>query len=272
MGKTEENSDKKGNGACFFQELDIEFLIHEMKDPLAIIETGVRTLMERQDKYGALTKRQDKTLKRILRNTRKARGMIYSLLEIGRSESGGFTLCEFYPAEATYEALVDALEAMVGEVPESQNRFDTSPAVDKFLSDQHIFLDFSPDAVACQLYQDRVKFCQIAGNLIKNALHHRKARLDIRLHCQSNSIVVEVADDGPGIDATHHRQVFQRYRQLNAAPSLTRKGHGLGLAGARALARFMGGDVQLDSRQGHGATFKLILPVKMKVPASPAPE
>ena len=48
-------SDNKTNGnaadECFFQQLDIEFLIHEMKDPMAIIETGVRTLLERQNKY-----------------------------------------------------------------------------------------------------------------------------------------------------------------------------------------------------------------------------
>jgi signal transduction histidine kinase len=272
MGKIKQNNDQLKNRTCFFQELDTEFLIHEMKDPLAIIETGVRTLLERQNKYGALTPKQDKTLKRILRNTRKARGMIYSLLEIGRSESGGFTLCEFQPAEATYEALVDALEAMVGEVPEPNSRFEATPATDKFLNDQQIFLDFSPDALQCQVYQDRVKFCQIAGNLIKNALHHRKARLDIRLRRQSGSIVMEVIDDGPGIDAAHHREVFQRYRQLNATSSLSRKGHGLGLAGARVLARFMGGDVRLDSQRGQGATFKLILPVKMDTPPVPTAE
>jgi signal transduction histidine kinase len=250
-------------GECFFQELDTEFLIHEMKDPLAIIETGVRTLLERQNKFGTLTSRQEKTLKRIQRNTRKARAMIYNLLEIGRSEAGGFILCDFQPAEATYDALVEALEAMVGEVPESHSRYDTLTPDDHFLKNQQIFLDFSPDAIQCQLSQDRVKFCQIAGNLIKNALHHRKVRLDIRLRRQSDTIIMEVTDDGPGIDPAHHQAVFHRYRQLNPSSSLTRKGHGLGLAGARVLARFMGGDVQLTSRQGQGATFRLVLPIKM---------
>ncbi len=267
MGNIKHSIDKTKHDACFFQELNTEFLIHEMKDPLAIIETGVRTLLERQNKYGTLTPRQDKTLKRILRNTRKARGMIYSLLEIGRSEYGGFTLCDFQPADATYDALVEALEAMVGEVPESDNRYPASAETDRFLKDQQIFLDFSPEIVECRLYQDRVKFCQITGNLIKNALHHRKARMDIRLFRQSDSIVVEVTDDGPGIDVAHHQEVFQRYRQLTPTSALSRRGHGLGLAGARVMARLMGGDVQLDSQRGQGATFKLILPVRMTPPS-----
>ena len=42
----------------FFREVDIEFLVHELKDPVAIIETGLRTLLERQEKYGPLTDKQ----------------------------------------------------------------------------------------------------------------------------------------------------------------------------------------------------------------------
>ncbi len=252
-------------GECFFQQLDPAFLLHEMKDPLAVIETGVRTLLERQNKYGALSSRQKKTLNRILRNTRKARGMIYNLLEIGRSESGGFTLCDFHPAEATYAALIDAFEAMVGEVPDSTLNYSEEVDGDDFLTTQQIFLDFS-EAKTCRLHQDRIKFCQITGNLIKNALHHRKTRLDICLRRHTDTIVVEVTDDGPGIDPAHHQDVFQRYRQLAPAVKLSRKGHGLGLAGARALARCMGGDVELDSSKGQGATFRLILPVKITLP------
>jgi len=266
MTESNNKTDGNTNEECFFQQLDIEFLIHEMKDPLAIIETGVRTLLERQNKYGALNDRQIKTLNRILRNTRKARGMTYNLLEIGRSEAGGFVLCKFQPAEATYDALVEAHEAMIGEVPESNCRYETFSKATDFFNGQHIFLDFSSDAIQCRLYQDRIKFSQIVCNLIKNALHHRKTRLDIRLQQQSDSIILEVADDGPGIDPAHHQKLFQRYQQLNPGSSVSRKGHGLGLAGARIIARLMGGDIQLISQRKQGAIFRLVLPIKMESP------
>jgi signal transduction histidine kinase len=78
------------NAEQFFREIEIEFLVHELKDPIAIIETGLRTLLERQDKFGTLSPRQENTLKRTLRNSKKARELLHNLLEIGRSESGCF--------------------------------------------------------------------------------------------------------------------------------------------------------------------------------------
>ena len=36
----------------FFREIEIQFLIHELKDPIAIIETGLRTLLEKKEKFG----------------------------------------------------------------------------------------------------------------------------------------------------------------------------------------------------------------------------
>ena len=66
----------------FFRELEIEFLLHELKDPISIIETGMRSLLERQEKYGPLSGRQERTLRRSLRNTKKVRDMVNGLLEM----------------------------------------------------------------------------------------------------------------------------------------------------------------------------------------------
>jgi two-component system OmpR family sensor kinase len=66
----------------FFREIEIEFLIHELKDPISVIETGVRMLLERKETHGPLSMRQEKTLKRVLRNAQKARNMMYGLLEL----------------------------------------------------------------------------------------------------------------------------------------------------------------------------------------------
>ena len=98
----------------FFRDIEIEFLIHELKDPISIIETGLRTLLERQEKIGPLTERQEKTLKRTLRSSEKARQMLNGLLEVGRSEAGCFLLCGFSPAATVYKALIDALETVPG--------------------------------------------------------------------------------------------------------------------------------------------------------------
>ena len=66
----------------FFRELEIQFLIHELQDPIANVETGLRTLLEKREKFGPLSTKQENTLKRTLRNTQKTRSMLNNLLDI----------------------------------------------------------------------------------------------------------------------------------------------------------------------------------------------
>jgi len=238
-GKAEQAMSQKSgdDSGHFFREIQIEFLIHELKSPISIAETGIRTLLEKREKYGDLSSRQEKTLKRALRNTQKAREMLYDLLEIGRSEAGCFQCAGFQPAKAAYEVLMDALESMAAGIFEQCR----------------------------QIVQDEIKFRQILGNLIKNALHHRRGRVEIIMRQENNRLLTEVSDDGPGIKPEHHQMIFQRYIQVkkeNECRTLKRRGHGLGLAGALVLARRLGGDIEVESgNKRKGSTFRLILPI-----------
>lgn len=247
----------------FFREIEVEFLIHELKDPVAIIETGVRTLLEKRDKFGALSSRQEKTLKRVLRNSNKARVMLNSLLEIGRSEAGCFYCCHFQPAKTAYVILLDALGTIAGNISEQFRTCSEERDALELLSSHGIFLDIATHVADIEIYQDETKFKQIVGNLIKNALHHRKERVEIKVYIEKDHLLVDVTDDGPGIDPEHHQVIFQRYKQVKDSAS-PRRGHGLGLAGALILARCLGGDIELKSKKGKGATFRLILPVSFK--------
>ncbi|UCE55088.1 MAG: HAMP domain-containing histidine kinase [Desulfobacterales bacterium] len=247
----------------FFRDVEIEFLIHELKDPMSIIETGLRTLLERQDKYGSLTSRQQKTLKRTLRNSKKARQMLNNLLEIGRSEAGCFICCRFQPAESAYQALKDSLETVAGSIFEEFRNCDSEGEAKEFLFKSGIVLDVDPKAAKTEMFQDEVKFRQIIGNLIKNALHHRQRRIEIKMELDNDQLVTEVIDDGPGIDPEHHDLIFKRYAQVKECSIIPRKGHGLGLAGALILARCLRGNIQINSEKGQGATFRLTLPLSL---------
>ena len=248
----------------FFREIEVEFLIHELKDPVAIIETGVRTLLEKRDKFGALSSRQEKTLKRILRNSNKTRAMLNSLLEIGRSEAGSFFCCHFQPAKTAYVILMDALGTIGGNICEQFRTCSEEREALELLSSHGIFLDIAPQVADIEMYQDETKFRQIVGNLIKNALHYRKERVEIKVDIKKEHLIVDVIDDGPGIDPEHHQVIFQRYKQVKDSSATSRRGHGLGLAGALIMARCLGGDIELKSKKGKGATFRLILPVSFK--------
>jgi signal transduction histidine kinase len=247
----------------FFQEISIEFLIHELKDPIAIIETGLRTVLEKQDKYGPLTPKQSNTLMRSLRNTRKAWAILNDLLEIGRSQSGCLVCCRFAAAASLQQAIKDALETVTGPASEAIGKYQVEAELLALLNRNGIFLHLPAGAEGVEMFQDETKFRQIAGNLFKNALHHRRQRIDVHMDVHDDRLVVAVVDDGPGVDPDHHELIFKRYTQVKECALVERKGHGLGLAGSLIMARSLGGDIEVSSRKGAGATFRLTLPLKL---------
>jgi len=247
----------------FFKDISIEFLIHELKDPISIIETDARTLLEKQARFGKLVPRQEKTLKRIVRNAQKARDMLYSMLEVGRSESESFICSAFAPDTVSYRVLLNCLEIQAPPIAEAlQDVSDKLQEMD-FLAQQGIHFQVKPSATGLEMLQDEAKYQQVLSNLIKNALHFRQKRLDIILDCQDRRLLVDVIDDGPGIPPEHQQNIFLRYMQIKECTLTARSGHGLGLAGARIIARCLGGDITIISNPDQGTTFRLTLPTKL---------
>jgi signal transduction histidine kinase len=253
-----------GAAAGFFQEINIEYLIHELKDPISIIEVGLRNLLERGEKYGPLTPKQVNTLKRSLRNTRKAWALLNDLLEVGRSQAGCLVCRRFQPLAAVRQALKDALETMTGPAAEEIGKYQVETELIKLLTTHGIYIQEDAEVAAVEMFQDEIKFRQISGNLFKNALHHRKQRMDVSMVVENQSFILSVRDDGPGVDPELHQFIFQRYAQVKECELVERRGHGLGLAGSLIMARSLGGDIDVASRKGQGATFRLILPLQIQ--------
>ena len=248
----------------FFRELQIEFLIHDLKDPLAVIEAGARTLLEKKEKFGSLAPRQEKTLRRILRSVLKNRSMLNNLLEIGRTEAGRFVPGPFSPTKTIYASLLESIETMADEFFEQGIEQKTEREVIVTLAKAGILFHTAAGVDEIEIIQDERSFSQIVGNLIKNALRFRKEKLEIKISLEENKLGIEISDDGPGIKPENHDLIFQRYAQVDAEANLARKGYGLGLAGARILARRLGGDIVVQSDAGKGATFRFTVPDKME--------
>ena len=251
---------KNNSNGRFFEELDLEFLIHELKDPVSVVETGVRTLLERQEKYGKLSERQEKTLARVLRNTQKMRDMVYDLLEIGRSEAGFCVFSRFEPIPVIHQTLLDALETIFGSVSDVLRQTTNEAQIAQQLSALDITMNISKQVRGIELHQDEKKFRQILGNLLKNALHHRRETMAVEVGVTDDNFTVAITDDGPGISSEHHRAIFERFFRVSDKGPDNRHGHGLGLAGSMALSQCLGGTIELESKPGAGATFKLVLP------------
>jgi signal transduction histidine kinase len=243
----------------FFERLRVEFLVHELKDPLSVIETGVRMLLEKQAKFGELSRRQHRTLGRALRSSRRARQILSGLLEVGRAEDRHFVCQHFHPEKILREVAVDCLELMVGPRGPSDEA-DTPAQVDAWLEANHLHLVLSDGGDRGGLCQDEEKFRHIVANLIKNALHHRHQHITLTCRWDDCTTRIRVEDDGPGVPPEHRELIFQRYAQLETPTGVKRRGYGLGLAGARHLARSLGGDVRVHGEAGQGACFEVTLP------------
>ena len=257
--KKGKHTDKKA--LRFFDEINIDFLIHELKDPVAAIETILNTLVNETDIYGPLNPRQEVALKRALKSNKKMQEMIYNLLEIGRGEAESFTFQKFLVVDVVWETLFTTLE--IWDFPIFEKLYSLENREDQlsYLTTCGIYYLPASGFEDLEVIIDEIKFRQILTNLIKNALYHRFERLDLTLRKEEECLIVSVCDDGEGIMPEHHQLVFKPYIQIGGMPQNSHRGHGLGLAGARILARCMGGDIEIQSEKGKGALFQLSLPI-----------
>jgi two-component system sensor histidine kinase KdpD len=88
--------------------------------------------------------------------------------------------------------------------------------------------------------------------------------VDLAARREGGTVVVEVADRGPGIPAGEEERIFERFHR-GAHEGV--RGTGLGLPIARAIAQVHGGRLSAANRPGGGALFRLVLPLGDAPPA-----
>jgi two-component system OmpR family sensor kinase len=114
---------------------------------------------------------------------------------------------------------------------------------------------------------DEVRLRQVIGNLMSNALTHTPDGTPVEVRLASGTlygapgVVLEVADQGQGLAANQAERVFERFYRADQARTRKTGGSGLGLAIVAALVAAHGGTVSVDSVPGHGATFRITLPL-----------
>ena len=107
------------------------------------------------------------------------------------------------------------------------------------------------------VHGDEGKLRQILINLLGNAVKFTKrGRVVLRILQEGEPWVFEVEDTGPGIEPALQDRVFEPFQQ---GPGHAETGTGLGLAISKRQAGILGGKLTLDSRPGHGSTFRLSL-------------
>jgi signal transduction histidine kinase len=156
---------------------------------------------------------------------------------------------EFAPERINMRELIKNIEATVAhQVAEA---------------DVQIRVGTLPDIVS-----DRLALEQIFSNLIDNALKYLRAGvpgdIEVRGRTKLGFAVIDVIDNGRGIDLKDHQRIFDLFRRAGVQD---KPGQGIGLAHVRTLVRRLGGTMSVASELNHGSTFTVTLPIKWKASA-----
>jgi len=119
--------------------------------------------------------------------------------------------------------------------------------------------DSAPGSPPVLVLGDRAALARLVGNLVDNA-ERVATQVRVSAHREQGLAVLDVDDDGPGIDPADRERVFDRWVRLDHARSRSDGGAGLGLALARAVAVAHGGDLQVKDSPLGGARLRFTLP------------
>ena len=214
---------------------------HELRTPLNAI-AGYVDLLDLEIR-GPVTAEQREDLARIRRSQMHLLGLINDVLNFARIETGHVN---FAVDDVPLDELLAELETLVG--PQ--------------LGAKGLAYEYRRFDPACTVRADPEKLRQIVLNLLSNAVKFTAPGGRVTLWCEAagGEVRAHVADTGIGIPDDKLGSIFDPFVQVNAGYTRTSEGTGLGLSISRDLARAMGGDLTVDSREGEGSTFTLTLP------------
>lgn len=220
----------------------LRHMSHELKTPLANIREGTELLMD--GAVGELDPAQREVTGILRENGIKLQRMIENLLSFSawQTSSVGLETTEF------------RLRPVVKQVLENQQLT---------LLSQRVRLDVQVEDVT--LVADRGKIRLILENLVSNAVKYspKGGTIHIKAATASSSLIMDVADNGPGIPKEDRDHVFEAFYTGRAAKSTAVKGTGIGLSVVLEFVAAHGGTVQIVDGEYPGAHFRIRMPINM---------
>ena len=207
---------------------------HELRTPISVVHGIAATLHVR---IGDLDDAQVRgLLGTLVQQTDRLRDLADQLLDLSRIESGseGLRPERFHPRERLDELLPRIAGEREGDV--------------------HIVADGDLSLVA-----DPIAFERVAANLIMNALRYGAPPVEVRVE-DGDGFRLVVEDYGSGVPQEFVPHLFERFSRSDDTRRSGSAGSGLGLAIACAYAAAMGGSLEYEDAQPHGARFTLRLP------------
>jgi len=120
---------------------------------------------------------------------------------------------------------------------------------------------------------DEARLRQVMGNLVANAVQHtpETAGIAVRVGTEGEDAILEVCDQGPGMNQDDANRVFERFYRADSSRARASGGTGLGLSIVDSLVFAHGGTVSVTTAPGEGCRFTVHLPRIADVPAAEVP-
>ena len=215
---------------------------HELRTPL----TAIRALSEiLHDNPDMEKEKRQEFLGNVVKETERLTRLINQVLDLAKIEAGKGEW------ELNRVDLGELIESAVG-------------ATSQLLLEKSINLQQTMHTSPVYVQADKDRLMQVVINLMSNAVkfcEHGTGKVSIRFLTAHGLARIEVQDNGPGISADKHEQIFEKFRQISDTMDDKPMGSGLGLAICKKIVEYHGGRIWVESSLGKGATFIFTLPL-----------
>ena len=224
-----------------FRKEFLQNLAHEFKTPIFAIQGYVDTLLS-----GAMEDEEvrKKFLENTSRNVDRLVNLVDDLDEISKLERG---------EQLLYKQNF-VIQDMIRDV------FDSLSLAASQKNIRHIIKKGCETPIV--VFADKEKIRQVLINMVENAIKYGKLGGTIVASCyktDERNVLVEVSDDGIGIEEEHLRRIFERFYRTDAARSRDRGGTGLGLAICKHIIEAHGHSIHVRSTLDVGTTIGFTL-------------
>jgi signal transduction histidine kinase len=203
---------------------------HELRSPLAVIRQSAEIARAYPDRVDIGSLADD-----VLAESDRLEHLVTALLLLARLEGDGGE-----------DEVVDLDDVVLVEVARAKARGDVTV-------DAH-------GVGAGRTRGSAVLLGQVVRNLLDNACRHATSTVTVSLRQDGETVVLDVADDGTGIEPADRDRVFDRFVRLDEARARDEGGSGLGLAIVRKIVDASGGSVEIAETSSRGARFTVRLP------------
>ena len=217
---------------------------HEIRTPLNAI-VGFSQILLKQSDNGALPEEMIQYLDHIKNSGEFLSELINNILDLSKIEAGKMTISE---EQVNFKQLVQGIYHI--HMPDAE---------EKGLLFTYDYYDDVPETIV----SDRTKLNQILMNLVANAIKFTtEGNVSLKIMCDKEEVVVQVTDDGIGIDENRLDAIFDTFEQADSSTTRRFGGTGLGLAITRKIVEILGGHIKIVSEIDHGSTVTVRLPLK----------